>query len=111
MSAEGPRLVILDTSGRAGHVALARGDVLCARSRLDEVRRHARDLAPVLAELLRGQGWRARDLEGVLVSLGPGSYTGLRVGVVSAKALAYAVGCPVLGVETFAAIAAQAPAE
>jgi tRNA threonylcarbamoyladenosine biosynthesis protein TsaB len=110
MSPDSPRLVIIDTSGRAGQVALARGDVVCACSRLDEVRRHGRDLAPVLAGLLRGQGWRPRDLGGVLVSLGPGSYTGLRVGIMSAKALGYALGCPVLGVGTFAAIAAQAPA-
>jgi len=110
MSPDSPRLLIIETSGRAGLVALARGDAVVARSRLDEVRRHARDLAPAVSELLRGQGWKARDLQGVIVSLGPGSYTGLRVGIISAKVLCYAVGCPLLGVETFAAIAAQAPA-
>jgi tRNA threonylcarbamoyladenosine biosynthesis protein TsaB len=47
----------------------------------------------------------------VVVGLGPGSYTGLRVGLASAKALAYAVGCRFFGVETFAAIAMRAPAE
>src|SRR5262249_20293266 len=56
-------------------------------------------------------GWKARDLQGVLVSLGPGSYTGLRVGIMSAKTLCYAVGCPLIGIETFAAIAVQASAE
>src|SRR5262249_11001023 len=61
--------------------------------------------------LLREQGWKARDLQGVIVSLGPGSYTGLRVGIISAKTLCYAVGCSLVGVETFAAIAAQSPAE
>jgi len=111
MSEEGPRLLILETSGRSGHVAVARGETLLARSRLDEARRQARDLAPAVAELLSEQGWKARDLQGVIVSLGPGSYTGLRVGLVSAKTLAYAVGCPLVGVETFAAIAAQAPLE
>src|SRR5262249_60667549 len=56
-------------------------------------------------------GWRPRDLHGVIVSRGPGSYTGLRVGLISAKALAYATGCALLGVDTFAAIAHQAPTE
>jgi tRNA threonylcarbamoyladenosine biosynthesis protein TsaB len=79
--------------------------------RLEETRRHARDLAPAVAELLAAQGWQPRDLNAVVVSLGPGSYTGLRVGVASAKTLAYATGCALLGVETFPAIALQAPNE
>jgi tRNA threonylcarbamoyladenosine biosynthesis protein TsaB len=104
-----PRLLVLETSGRVGEVAVALGAEVRARRRLDEARRHARDLAPVVAELLAGQGWQARDLHGVIVSRGPGSYTGLRVGVMSAKALAYATGCALLGVETFAAVALRAP--
>jgi tRNA threonylcarbamoyladenosine biosynthesis protein TsaB len=106
-----PRLLLLETSGRAGHVAVAEGPAPLGVRRLDEARRHARDLAPAVAELLAGRGWRPRDLAGVVVSLGPGSYTGLRVGVMSAKALAYATGCALVGVETFAAVAAQAPPE
>jgi tRNA threonylcarbamoyladenosine biosynthesis protein TsaB len=60
--------------------------------------------------MLAEQGWKPRDLTGVIVSQGPGSYTGLRVGIMSAKALAYATGCALIGVETLAAVAAQAPA-
>ena len=106
-----PRLLILETSGRVGQVAVARGAALLAVRRLDELRRHARDLAPAVAELLAAQGWRPRDLHGVVVSRGPGSYTGLRVGIMSAKALAYATGCALLAVDTFAAVARQAPPE
>ena len=106
-----PRLLILETSGRVGQVAVAEGDVLRAVRRLDEARRHARDLAPAVRDLLAGQGWRPRDVPAVVVSLGPGSYTGLRVGIMSAKAFAYATGCALVAVETFAAIAAQAPPE
>jgi tRNA threonylcarbamoyladenosine biosynthesis protein TsaB len=104
-----PRLLILETSGRVGQVALAQGNVLRGVRRLDEARRHARDLAPAVSDLLAAQGWRPRDLHGVVVSRGPGSYTGLRVGIMSAKTLAYASGCAVLAVDTFAALAAQAP--
>jgi tRNA threonylcarbamoyladenosine biosynthesis protein TsaB len=106
-----PRLLILETSAQAGQVALAAGERLLGTRRLDEARRHARDLAPAVRELLTEQGWRARDLDGVVVSRGPGSYTGLRVGIMSAKALAYATGCTLLAIDTFAAIARQAPAE
>lgn len=107
----GPRFLILETSGRVGHVAVALGPSLIEVRRLDEARRHARDLAPTVADLLRTAGWRPRELGAVLVSRGPGSYTGLRVGLMSAKTLAYATGCALLGIDTFAAIAAQAPAE
>jgi tRNA threonylcarbamoyladenosine biosynthesis protein TsaB len=106
-----PRLLILDTSGKVGRVALAHGDRLGEALNLEETRRHARDLAPTISELCAARGWRVRDLDGVIVSLGPGSYTGLRVGIISAKTLAYAAGCVALGIETFAAIARQSPPE
>jgi tRNA threonylcarbamoyladenosine biosynthesis protein TsaB len=104
-----PRLLILETSGRTGQVALALGDELRGVRRLDETRRHARDLAPAAAALLAEQGWRPRHLQAVIVSRGPGSYTGLRIGIMSAKTLAYAAGCALLAVDTFAALALQAP--
>jgi tRNA threonylcarbamoyladenosine biosynthesis protein TsaB len=106
-----PRLLILETSGRRGAVAVAQGERLLGVRALDEARRNARDLAPAISELLRGQGWTAKQLEAVVVSLGPGSYTGLRVGVMSAKTLAYATNCALLGIDTFAAVALQSPAE
>ena len=104
-----PRLLILETSGRAGRVAVAAGSRLLSVRPLEESRRHARDLAPAVADLLAEQGWRPRDLHAVVVSRGPGSYTGLRVGLMSAKAFAYATGCALLAVDTFAAVALQAP--
>jgi tRNA threonylcarbamoyladenosine biosynthesis protein TsaB len=106
-----PRLLIIETSSQAGQVALAAGERLLGVRRLDEARRHARDLAPAVRDLLAEQGWKPRYLHGVVVSRGPGSYTGLRVGIMSAKALAYATGCALLAIDTFAPIARQAPAE
>lgn len=103
------RILILETSQRVGRVALSDGSQLLAERSLDESRRHARDLAPAVRDLLAAHGWTARSLELVLVSRGPGSYTGLRVGVMSAKALAYATGCALVAVDTFAALARQAP--
>ena len=104
------KMFILETSERIGQVAVARGTELLAVRRLEQARRHNRDLAPALRDLCAAQGWRVREIDAVIVSRGPGSYTGLRVGVMSAKALAYATGCALLAIDTFHAIAAQAPA-
>jgi tRNA threonylcarbamoyladenosine biosynthesis protein TsaB len=111
MSASEPRTLILETSGRIGQVALSQGDEVRSCRRLDEARRHARDLVPAVAELLTAQRWQPKDVDAVVVSRGPGSYTGLRVGMISAKTFAYVTGCAVLAIDTFAAIALQSPAE
>ncbi len=92
-------------------MALAEGESLVAWRRLDESRHQARDLAPAVADLLAAAGWKPRDISAVVVSRGPGSYTGLRVGIMSAKTFAYATGCALLAIDTFAVIAAQAPAD
>ena len=103
------RVLILETSAKVGQAALGTGEAVLAEARLEEGRRRASDLTLAVQTLLQVQGWRARDLTAVVVGLGPGSYTGLRVGLASAKALAYASGCDFFGVETFAAIATQVP--
>lgn len=104
-------MLIIETSSRSGQVALAEGPTLVQLRSLDETRRHAADLAPAVAGLLAAQSWKPRDLAAVIVSRGPGSYTGLRVGIISAKTLAYAIGCKLLAIDTFGAIALQAPME
>jgi len=106
-----PKMLLLETSQRVGLVAVAQGQMVLSERRLEEARRHARDLVPICRELLAAQDWKARDLDAVVVSRGPGSYTGLRVGVMSAKTLAYATGCALIGIDSFHAIAQQAPAE
>src|SRR5262245_10197417 len=103
--------LILETSGRGAKVGLARGGVVVRAVTLDDTRRHARDLAATVEAQLKAESLRPVDLTGVMVGRGPGSYTGLRVGLMSAKALAYATGCELRAVDTFAAVAVQAPAE
>jgi tRNA threonylcarbamoyladenosine biosynthesis protein TsaB len=105
-----PRILLLETSGRTGQVAVAQADRLLSCRQLEETRRHARDLAPAVRDLLGEQGWSPQEVDLIIVSRGPGSYTGLRVGIMSAKAFAYATGCTLIAVDTFAVIAAQAPA-
>ncbi|MGH3037635.1 MAG: tRNA (adenosine(37)-N6)-threonylcarbamoyltransferase complex dimerization subunit type 1 TsaB [Gaiellaceae bacterium] len=85
-------------------VALVRdGDVLGERAS-----RAVRVLEDV-EELLGGAGLRSADLEGLVVGTGPGSYTGLRMGLITARTLAFSLGVPVAGISTLAALAAGAP--
>ena len=103
--------LILETSGRVARVGLARGRELVRAAELDQARRHAREMVPTVDAMLAAEALRPADLTGVIVSRGPGSYTGLRVGLATAKALAYAVGCQLRAADTFAAVAEQVPAE
>lgn len=111
MPDENESWLLIETSGRVGKVGLARGDAVVGEVDLDATRRHARDLSGVVATMLEDESLRATDLTGVMVGIGPGSYTGLRVGIMSAKALAYATGCRLVAVPTFHAIAGQATTE
>jgi tRNA threonylcarbamoyladenosine biosynthesis protein TsaB len=107
-----PLVLGIETSGLAGGIALCRGASCLAESLLENApRRHAQTLVSQIGALLRETGQSVRDLNGVAVSIGPGSFTGLRVGVVCAKTLAYAMGCRLAAVDTLRAIAANSPAE
>ena len=100
----------IDTSGQAGSIGLLRGEtVLAERSLSATGRRHARSLVAEVRSMLRDHGTGPRDCELVAVSVGPGSFTGLRVGVVFAKTFGYATGAAIAAVDTFAAIAANSP--
>jgi tRNA threonylcarbamoyladenosine biosynthesis protein TsaB len=102
----------IETSGWEGSIALLRNGALVAERALSRTgRRHARTLVSELRELLASASATPRDVELVAVSVGPGSFTGLRVGVVCAKTFAYATGCTVVGVDTFEAIAAGSPSD
>ncbi len=103
------KILALETSGLYGSAALAEDGQLIAEATLEPPSRSAQGLAPLLDRLLRNAGWNPRDVGLVAVVDGPGSFTGLRVGLTTAKLFAYASGASVLGVNTFAAIACAAP--
>ena len=101
------RILALETSDKIGSVAaIADGNPL-AELILDRRQRSAQSLLPAVDSLLKQVGWRPADVQLVGVSIGSGSFTGLRVGVTAAKVFAYAVGAEVLGVNTSEAIAAN----
>jgi tRNA threonylcarbamoyladenosine biosynthesis protein TsaB len=101
----------IETSTVPGSVALCRDGLCVAERQLTADQRHAQTLIPEIHQLLAQAGQAPRDCGLIAVSLGPGSFTGLRVGVVCAKSLAYALGCRIIGVETLLAVAANAPAD
>lgn len=104
-------ILAFDTSGFAGSVALLNGDQLLAQRQLDPARRSAQTLAPAIAEMLQAEGVSPKQVGLVATTVGPGSFTGLRVGVTTAKTWAYATGGAVIGLSTLAVIARQVPAE
>jgi tRNA threonylcarbamoyladenosine biosynthesis protein TsaB len=103
------KILALETSGQAGSVALLDGDALVEERLLPIHDRNAKTLAPTIKDILAAAGWKPSDVRLVAVAVGPGSFTGLRVGVTTAKTFAYAVRAEVVGVNTLEAIAAQTP--
>jgi tRNA threonylcarbamoyladenosine biosynthesis protein TsaB len=104
------RILALETADKTGTVAALSDGNLLAELELDRTQRSAQSLAPGIDALLKQVGWTPPDVQLVAVSVGPGSFTGLRIGVTTAKLFAYSVGAGVLGVDTLDAIAA-APAD
>ncbi len=103
------RILALDTTGRAGSVAAFVGDKLLWELELNRNQRSAQSLAPGIKELLARVGWKPPDVELLTLPSGPGSFTGLRIGVMTAKTFAYAVDAAIVGLNTLEVIAARAP--
>jgi len=105
------RLVLLlafDTATPAVTVAVLDGAAVLAESTVVDARRHGELLAPGIQRVLSDAGATMHELTAVAVGLGPGPYTGLRVGVVTAAAMAHALGIPAYGVCSLDVIAAGA---
>jgi tRNA threonylcarbamoyladenosine biosynthesis protein TsaB len=104
------RILALETSGLSGSVALLDDQRGFEFSReLAAGQRSAQALAPAIHEALKSAGWSPRDVEAVAVTAGPGSFTGLRIGVTTAKTLAYALGTALVGVNSLDVLAAAIP--
>ncbi len=104
-------ILVMDTSTERTVIALTTDSGDLYVSATETVRRHGRDLIPRIASLLKEAGLAARDLQGVAVGLGPGSYTGLRVGVTAAKTLAYVSGARLIAFNSLHAVGRNASAE
>lgn len=98
------RLLALDTATRDSAVALLCGDQVLAEIR-EPAASHSRSLLPLIDRLLRGAGLEIRQVEAIGVGVGPGSFTGLRIGLSVAKTLAFGLRIPLAGVSSLRALA------
>lgn len=100
-------LLAIDTADRTAGVALAVEGAVVAEHVEGSAARHSARLFDLIDGVLAGAGATRSDLCAVGVTRGPGSFTGLRVGIATAKGLAYALGIPVVGVSSLEALACR----
>jgi len=98
MSTAEPLLLYIETSTEVCSVAISSSDVVLYRKIVREPKAHARIIAPMIEDLFKEVGFGIEKCDAVVVSEGPGSYTGLRVGVALAKGLCFASRKPLISV-------------
>jgi tRNA threonylcarbamoyladenosine biosynthesis protein TsaB len=104
-----PRAVAIETSGRIGSIATVLDGQILAEEQFPHGLQHAAQILPIIDGMCRAQQWAPRDVEELYVSVGPGSFTGLRIAVTVAKTMALATGVKVVAVPTVQVLAANAP--
>lgn len=101
-------ILAVETSGRLGSVAIAFGEKLLGESRFSGPMRHSYELFPAIAGLLKHLNRKPKDIEHLYFSVGPGSFTGLRIAVALAKMMHFANTAKMIPVDTLDVIAANA---
>ena len=99
------KILGIDTSTPIGSVALIDGESLVAEHTLNIVKAHSSQLMPAIDTVLKWGDITADELDGCAVGIGPGSFTGIRIGIATIKSLCYALDKPIIGVSTLEAIA------
>ncbi|SCC01142.1 tRNA (adenosine(37)-N6)-threonylcarbamoyltransferase complex dimerization subunit type 1 TsaB [Weissella bombi] len=101
------KTIAFDTSNQPLSVALFEDDQLIDQRETNVQRNHSTQLLPFIDELVRQANWTPQDLDNVIVSQGPGSYTGLRIAVTTAKTLAFTLGLTLTGISSLALLASN----
>ena len=99
------RILAIDAATKGLGAAVTEDDKLLAVSCLNVGKTHSQRLIPLIDDLMKAGGISLQDIDLVAVTIGPGSFTGLRIGISSAKAIAYALGVKMVGVKTLDALA------
>src|SRR5688500_8967170 len=105
----GAHNLAIETSTRVGSVTLGRGDEVVQTVEMPEQRRHTVDLMPTIDKLCQRHSLAPADIGEMYVSVGPGSFTGLRIGIATAKALAQVLGMRLIAVPTLEVVAQNVP--
>ncbi|MFY0674524.1 MAG: tRNA (adenosine(37)-N6)-threonylcarbamoyltransferase complex dimerization subunit type 1 TsaB [Bacteroidia bacterium] len=95
-----PFILHIETATYNGSIALSKGEVLIESRSLNEGEKHIKTLAPAVQKLLDDNNINSKEINAIAISEGPGSYTGLRIGVSFAKGFAMATKCKLIGVPT-----------
>jgi tRNA threonylcarbamoyladenosine biosynthesis protein TsaB len=103
------RALALETSGRQGSVALAQDGIAVAVERFDYGLQNAAKILPLIDALCRKCCWTPSELRELYISMGPGSFTGLRIGVTLVKTLAFVTGAKIVPVQSVDVLAENAP--
>ena len=99
-------ILLIETATKSCSVSLASDDkIIATKQEVNEQYSHAEKLTVFIAKLFENQDFTIQDLDAVAVSKGPGSYTGLRIGVSTAKGLCYALDIPLVAISTLRAMA------
>ncbi|HEV8378478.1 MAG TPA: tRNA (adenosine(37)-N6)-threonylcarbamoyltransferase complex dimerization subunit type 1 TsaB [Tepidisphaeraceae bacterium] len=106
-----PRALAIETSGRIGSIALLDESGAIEEREFPHGLQHAAGLIPLIDQLCAQRRWTPSDLEQIYVSAGPGSFTGLRIGITLAKTLAFATGAKLIAVPTMGVLVENAPPE
>lgn len=101
------KILAIDTSNHPMSVALVENDQLLATTTLNMVRNHSIFLLPVIDDLFQKVQWQPQDLDRIVVAQGPGSYTGIRIAVTSAKVLADTLKIELVGISSLKTVAAN----
>ena len=109
-SADAMRILAFDSSGGACSVAVVSDNRLLAHESAPMLRGQAEHLVPMIARAMTAAGLGFSALDLVAVTLGPGAFTGVRIGIATAQGLALATGVPALGLGSFETVAAAVPA-
>lgn len=99
------KILGVDTSTPIGSVGLIDGENFVGEHSLNIVQTHSSRLIPAIDQILKWANLTVHELDACAVGIGPGSFTGVRIGVGAAKALCYAIRKPIVGVSTLAAVA------
>ena len=100
-----PLVLNIDTATEHASVCISRGDELLGLVESTEQKNHASFVQPAIQQLINERGYQLKDVDAVAVTAGPGSYTGLRVGLASAKGICYALDKPLILINTLEVMA------